>query len=100
MNHNYNSNITLEELSPSDLYDGIIVQSFGNESCVYEINFIDGCIHYTVVARRMTKQDPFIQVLSEVHRYSTGHSRWCITTNSIMFDKTAKRNSKLIELGL
>lgn len=102
MSHNYNSSITLEELSPSDLYDGIIVQSFGNENCVYELNFINGSVNYTVIARRKTRQDPFIQTSSETHQYSStvGDSHWCITTNSIMFDKTAQRNNKLTELGL
>ncbi len=98
---NYNHDITIRELSQCDLYDGIIVQSFGNENCVYELNFIDGRVHYTVIARRMSKHDPFIQVPSETHHYSSSEStHWCVTQNSIMFDKTAQRNNKLVELGL
>ena len=100
MSHNYNSSTTLEELSHSDLYDGIIIQSFGNTNCVYELNFIDGDIYYIIVARRENKNQPFVRVLSNVTSHITRDNKWCITTNSINFDKITQRNYKLIELGL
>lgn len=90
---NYNSDITIRELSRHDLYDGIIVQSFGNTDCIYKLNFIDGSLYYTTIARRETKQDPFIQVLCGPCRYTPLMIRNGITTNSIDFDKITQRDS-------
>lgn len=104
-NGNWNWDIMIREVTETDFYDRITVQSFGNSECIYEIQRIGGKWLYRPIG---WIQDRY-RNNSEVTRNHSGpggwmviqsDTRWCETTYSVQINPVEIRNKKLEILGI
>jgi hypothetical protein len=98
---NYNSDITIRVLSLEDLYDGMIVQSVGNSTCIYTIIKKENKWYYKSIYQ-IIGRNSFDGVLDrDVYEVESGlyqlelNYTWCETEYTKRYDKSSIRDSKI-----
>ena len=97
---NCNSDITIRILKEEDLYDGIIVQSLGNATCIYELIKKENKWYYKSIYQIIDREafdgiiDREVYDISGNH-YSADTYHWCETIYTKKYDKSSIRDSKI-----
>lgn len=106
---NWNWDIHIRDIHPQDYYDGLMVQSFGNSECIYEIRLINNRWSYTakwlIIDREQFKLNSKLEKCNP-HTWGTSYwhpiqkEKFSETIYSKSCNISLIREEKLLQLGI
>jgi len=108
---NCNRDITTRVYKKEDLYDGMFIQSFGNQDYIYKITINDDKYYYSTTHRIFNNEDieearaPALHagspsIINYFKEDSDGYITWCETVWTRKLNKDTRREDILIGLGI
>lgn len=99
-NTNHNEAITTNLLDYHSLYDGMYVQSYGNEDTIYRVYFDNTKLTFVRASHKIVEDNIIeVQDIGTMNQIA-GNGNWCETIYTDRLNIVRVRANKLEELGI